>query len=297
LDAVGLGMLGRFTDINLARTATLTGGAWSVDLPLANLLDESRYRGKPSRQLTPAVLAASQFDCTLSTPKGITLVAILFHTLSLAARYRLSIAAPGGSLAAPVYQTAWSAVYPAVYDQTDLEYEDSNWWTGQLAVEDLDLYPRHLWIALSDPVIAAAIRLEFDDATNAAGSFDLGGLWVASTWSPEFNYERGRVLNLDPRDQRDESPSGREFGEERTPRRRLQMSWSRLSDDEARRLYDAGARARTTRPVIFAPDLEDPRSTLREAFPATFADDGLPAPTFTYPGLGRVSATLKEIIA
>lgn len=290
-------MLGRFTDINHARTATLTGGTWSGDLPLSNLQDETRYRGKPARQLTPANLAASQFDCTLSAPRGITLVAVLFHTLSLAAEYRLTMAAPGGSLAAPSYDTGWAPVYPRVYSSADLAYEDSNWWTGQLAVEDLDLYPRHLWIALDAPVIAGALRLELNDGTNAAGYFDLGGLWVASTWSPEFNFERGRELHLDPRDQRDESPSGREFGEERTPRRRLQVSWSRLSDDEARRLYDAGARARTTRPVIFAPDLDDPRSTLREAFPATFSDDGLPAPNFTYPSLGRVSATFREIIA
>lgn len=287
--------LGRFTDINLAASSTLAGGDWSADLPLANLLDASRFVAAPARQLDPTDLAASQFEATLYLPRSISLIALLFHTLSLSARYRVTIAPAGGTLADPVWQSAWTDVYPAVFAQGELEYEAENWWTGQLATEDLALYPRHLWIPLASPLIASKVRVELDDHLNDTGYFDIGGLWLAQTWSPTFNFDRGRELGLNPRDQKNEAPSGRSFSEERVPRRRLTVSWSRLEDAEAERLFDAGARARTIRPVIFAPDFDDPKSTLREAFPAMFT--ALPTPVRTYDGLGRVSATFEEIIA
>lgn len=284
--------LGRIADTNLARTATLAGGPCAAELPLTNLQDDSRYVGAPARFTTPA---EALIEAELPAPKAVDLVALLFHTLSLDALYRLTVAGVDGDLEAPVYQTGWTAAYPAIFDAEDLEYEDDNWWTGQLAAEDLDLYPRHLWISIDTAVISGAVRVEIDDGDNAAGFVDVGGLWIARTWSPEMNFERGRELGLDARDQKDEAPSGREFGEDRTPRRRLTVSWTRLQDDEARRLFDAGARARSTRTVLFAPDIDDPKSTLREAFPATFA--GLPGPSFTYAGLGRSSATFREIIS
>ncbi|MFN3858429.1 MAG: hypothetical protein ACK4RV_11845 [Caulobacter sp.] len=287
--------LGRFADINLARTAALSGGSWSPDWPLANVQDGRRYVGAPARQETPGDLAASQFDAVLLAARAVNLVAVLFHTMSLAARYRLTLASPGATLEAPTYDSGWKDVFPAVFDQAELDYEDSNWWAGQLAAEDLDLYPRHLWISLPQTLIAEQIRLEFDDADNAAGHFDIGGLWIARTWSPAFNFNRGRQPSAETRDQKEESPSGREFGDERTPRRIMTVSWSRLTDDEALRQLDAFARARTTRTVLFLPDSDNPKSLLREAYPATF--QASPSPTFTYDGLNSAQAVFREIIA
>lgn len=287
--------LGKFADVNLARTATLSGGAWSADLPLDNLKEDSRFVGAPARQEAPGTLASSRFDATLESPRALSLIAVLFHTLSLAAKYRLTVAGFGGTLADPVYQTSWLDVFPRMFATEELDYDEPNWWTGQLAEADLDLYPRHLWIPLSEPIVASAIRIELDDASNEAGYFDLGGLAIVSTWSPAMNFERGRELSMEFRDQEDEGPSGRLFFEERTPRRSLAVSWTMLQDAEARRLFDAGARARASRMVIFAPDLDDLPGLVREAFPATFR--AAPAPQFTYPGLNRLSATLREIIA
>jgi hypothetical protein len=287
--------LGQFSDINLAKAAVLSGGTWSAELPLANLQDDRRYIGAPARCETPTDLETSQLDVVPATAKGINLVAVLFHSLSLAARYRLRLVGPGGDIETPDFDSGWTDVFPAVFDQAELDYEDSNWWTGQLAAEDLDLYPRHLWIVLPQTLIAAQLRLELDDVTNADGYFDLGGLWVARTWSPAFNFNRGRSLGAEARDQKEESPSGREFGDERMPRRVLNVSWSRLSDDEGLRNVDAFARARTTRPVLFLPDTDNPKSMLREAFPATFQTSLVP--TFTYDGLNTAQAVFREIIA
>lgn len=288
--------IGRIADQNFALTATLSGGTWSAALPRDNLKTDRRFVAAPARQLTPTNLSASRFDATLSLGRTVDLVAVLFHTLSATARYHLRVAAPGGSFDAPIYNSGWRSVYDRIYDSLNLEWDDANWWTGQAtSEEDIGLYARHLWIVLPQPVLAGAIRLVIDDAANPAGYFDLGGLWVTRTWAPRINFERGRAPSIEPRDQSEEAPAGRLFPDERTPRRRLQLTWKRLSDAEAQRLFDAGMRARTARTVLVLPDVSDPGLMIREAFPANF--DPPPSPTYRHDGLNEVEAGFKEIIA
>lgn len=288
--------LGRIADQNLALTATLTGGAWAAGLPLNNLKADRRFVSAPARQTTPADLTAARFDAALPLPRAIDLVALLFHTLSLTARYRVTIAAPGGVIGEPVFDTGWKDVYGRVHDSVNLEWEDPSWWTGQASSEDdINLYARHLWVALPEPVLASVIRVEIDDRHNLAGFFDIGGLWLTRSWSPRINFERGRQPQIEVRDQAEEAPAGRLFADERTPRRLHSLTWTRLSDAEAQRLFDAGARARTTRTVLILPDVDDPVAMVREAFPAVFAPP--PRPTYRYDGLNEVEAGFKEIIA
>lgn len=288
--------IGRIADQNYALTAALTGGVWSADLPLTNLKADRRFIAAPARQLTPDDVLASRFDVELSLTRAIDLVALLFHTFSLTARYRVTVAAPGGSLDAPVHDTGWRSVYERIYDSMNLEWEDPNWWTGQGSSEDdIALYARHLWVVLPEPVLAEAVRVEIDDADNPHGFFDIGGLWLTRTWWPRMNFERGRQPSIEPRDQSEEAPAGRLFADERTPRRMHTLSWKRLSDAEAQRLFDAGMRARTSRTVLVLPDVSDPGVMIREAFPAVFSPP--PKPTYRYAGLNEVEAGFKEIIA
>lgn len=286
--------LGTFADQNLTETATLAGGTWSAALPLANLKGEE-YLQRPTRCEDVSSLAKSQFTVTLQFPRAVTLIALIFHTLAIDARYRLTVADLDGSFAAPMLQTDWTAVTPALWDSADLDWESPNWWTGQPLNEELDLYPRHLWIPLPAGPIVTAFKIEIDDRNNTNGYFDLGGLWVASGWSPEFNFERGRKLGLIDRNQVDEGPSGRRFPEARRPRRTLAVNWSGLFKADALRIYDAGMRCGTVKPVLFVPDLDDPVALFREAFPATFRAP--PEPTFRFEGLHQADAIFEEIIA
>lgn len=288
--------IGRIADQNFALTATLTGGTWAASLPLTNLQADRRFVAAPARQLTPADLTKARFDVDLSLPRAVDLIALLFHTFSLTAKYRVRVAAPGGSLAAPVHDTGWRSVYERIYDSLNLEWDDPNWWTGQGSSEDdIALYARHLWVVLPEPALADLIRVEIDDAANPAGFFDIGGLWVTRTWWPRMNFERGRQPSMEPRDQSEEAPAGRLFADERTPRRTHRLSWKRLTDAEAQRLFDAGMRARTSRTVLVLPDVSNPGIMIREAFPAVFSPP--PTPTYRYDGLNEVDAGFKEIIA
>ena len=285
-------MLGRFTEENLALTATLTGGEWSAALPLANLLDDTRYVSRPARQLHPNDPAKNRFEAALARPRTLNLIGVLFHGLGVGAEYRLTLAGPDG-FGAPVQGGDWTPVHGRMFPSQNLAWEEPNWWLGSARPEDLLLYPRHLWIVLDPGVLASAVRVEFRDPD--ATHVDIGGLWIGATWSPTFNFDHGRELGLDSRALSDEAPSGRMFHEDRTDRRRLTVNWNMLDPNEALRLFDAGKRAGTRRPVIFLPDASDPVSLIREAFPANFEKP--PAPRRGRRFANTVTATFKEIIA
>ncbi|MND22309.1 hypothetical protein D3C80_126850 [compost metagenome] len=287
------GALGRFTDENLIQTAVLGGGQWSAELPLANLKDEARFISRPTRQLFPADPAKSRIDIDLDRDRTINLIGVLFHTLGPAAEYRISIAAPGGALDAPTFTTGWKPVHGRMFPSVNLAWEEPNWWTGAGRPEDLLLYPQHLWVSLDPAIKATAVRVELKDPE--AAYFDIGGLWVCGAWSPQFNFDHGRELGLEARSLADEAPSGRVFHEDRASRRRLTVTWSMLDQNEAMRLFDAGARAGTRRPVILLPDVNDPVALMREAFPATFEKP--PAPRRGRRFENTIAATFKEIIA
>lgn len=288
--------IGRFSDSNLTAAATLSGGAWPVaGLGLNNLKDDQDYIGAPARCADNTSLANSKFEVLLAEPRLVSLVVLLFHTMGRSAKYRITIStAADPTYAAPLLQTAWEWVFPSIFDPVDLEFGLDNFWDGAVSASELDLYPRNLWAPFAE-VLAERIRIELDDRNNAAGYFDIGGCWIASGWSPTFNFERGRELAVNARDVIDEAPSGRFFAEERTPRRQLAVSYEMLSDAEAQRWVDAGMRARTTRTVLFAPDLDDAAALMREGFPGVF--ERPPGARFTYSRVNSTAITFKEILA
>lgn len=283
--------LGRLSDKNLARTATFAGGEWM--LPLANLATDERFIGAPAR-CDATDPGKSQFEVTLPAPRMLSLMGLLFHTLSSAATVRMTFAGPDLDFDTPVFATDWTRVYQRMFPSAFLPWETNNWWLGTIDQEEIDLFRRHLWVA-PPPVIIGAIRYEFDDQTNPDGVIDLGGLWLAQTFSPVMNFDRGRDLAILPRDLQDEAPSGRIFVEARTPRRQLTTTWSSLTDQEAYRFFDLGMRVTTARPVIFVPNLDDPVSVVREAFPALMHVP--PGPRFIRDRMNTVTATFKEILA
>lgn len=285
---------GKLYDTNLALTATLSGGTWSAALPLSNLKKEERYIAAPARCEDATDLAKSRFDVTLENPRVVDLVALLFHTISLSANYRITLAGLGETLDEAANVSEWSSVYGRLYDSASLPWEAANWWTGQVTQEEVDLVPRHLWISIEETLVSA-IRIEIDDQTHPDGEFDIGGLLIGAGFAAEINYERGRDLTLISRDLHDETPSGRVITEPRSGRRQLAVNYAMLDTVEAYRWFDAALRARTGGVVFFIPDVDDEPSRIREAFPATF--ERPPGLKLIYATQNTTAATFKEILA
>lgn len=289
--------LGRFTDLNLLLDATVAGpeGGWAAGLPLTNLLKEENYVGAPARCLAATDLALSRFELVLAQPLVPNLFSIFFHTLSINARYRIT----GSDLAdtgylAPTLSTGWRWVYPSLYDPTELEPWQDNFISGTVSAAELSLLRRHLFVPL-DPALVQRLRVEVDDQEHPDGWFDLGGAHLATAFSPTMNFDRGRELSVIPRDTIDVTPAGRRFVDAQAAQRVLSVSYSNLTDAEARRFLDAAMRARSARTVVFVPDLDDAAATIREAFPATFGKP--PTARITWPNLAASAFTLEEILA
>lgn len=301
--------LGQIADSNVMAFSTIGGGVWSSALPLANILNNAkaaapRHIGAPARCLQVANLSASRFDIVMDRVRGVSLVGLLFHTLSLDALFRIRTADLTGSLDAPDWISDWRPVYGPLYDSADLPWEAPNWWSGQIEQDDLDLYPRHLWIPTQldgqpiddpQPRVCGKIRIEIDDHLSSAPWFDVGGVFIASTFSPVMNFDRGRTVGLEARSRVDEAPAGRRFPDNRRARRVHNVSWSFLTKAEAWKFFDASVRAGSTAPVLFIPDAGDELSLPREAFPGFI--EKAAEPRFVREGEHVVTATIKEIIA
>lgn len=280
--------LGRISDINLAEGAALAGGVWA--LPLTNMLDPLMV-AKPARCADVGTLASSQFTMTLARPRALNLIGLLFHTMSLSARCRVTLNDGNGQV---VNIPTWRDVHPRLFPTSSLDWEQENYWDGRPTGADLDLYPRNMWISFDAPLIAASVTIEINDQAHPDGAFDIGFIWAASTWSPAFNFERGRELSLEKRDRVEESLSGHQVGEYRRPRRMLRVSWADLQKDEVLRFTDIGMRSGTTRPVLFIPDFTDDPNLAREAFLATLETP--PPARFNFGGRHSTEIVLKEIM-
>ena len=279
---------GRLSDRNLATNGALTGGQWV--LPLENLLDP-KMLAKPARCTDIANLASSQFTIKLARPRTLDLVSLLFHTMSRTAKYRVTLKNAAGVV---INIPEWLDVYPRLYPSAVLEWEDENYWDGRTSAADLNLYPRSLWIPLEPALIVEEIHIEIDDSQNPAGEIDIGYLWVAATWSPAFNFERGRTLALTQQNRADESLSGHPVGEYRRPQRVMTVNWADLEKHEVLRFTDIGARVGTTRPVLFIPDIYDQVDMFRESFLATLETP--PTARFQFQGRHSSELVLKEIM-
>jgi len=285
---------GKIVFVNPVARATLSGHQ-VAPLVLDNLKTDRDYVGRPWRCTDCTDLAKSRFEVLLDEPQLIDMVALLFHTMSRSARYRITFAeAEDAAYAAPLATTGWRWVYPSLYDPLDQLFGVENFWDGALAQSVIDLAPQHLFAPV-DEVLAGRFLVELDDQLNPRGFFDVGGMWAVSMWSPTMNFERGRELNVLARDLIDEAASGRRFGERRTPRRSQSITYAMLKDDELRRFIDAGMAVTTTGTVLFVPDVDDPAAMAREAFPATFSRP--PGGKFTYQLMNSTAFTLEEILA
>ncbi|MDZ4372676.1 MAG: hypothetical protein U1C74_14795 [Phenylobacterium sp.] len=290
-------MLARFADINMALAATVAApaGGWATSLPAANVASDVDPVGAPARCIAPGDLALSRLELVWPHAFVPTQAGVYFHTLSLGARVRITASTLADTTyATPTISTGWQWVYPSLYDPIELEAWMENFLSGTVTSEAVALTRQHLTLPLA-PGLMQRMRFEFDDQEHPRPWFDVGFAHVAATLSPLINFDRPRDLTVSPRDQIDVAPSGRRFYDVRAAQRVLSVSWSNLTDAEARRFVDAALRARQVGTVILVPDITDPASTFREAFPATFGK--LPDARLSWPGLARTAFTLEERLA
>lgn len=217
----------QFSFYNHADAATLSSGSWSA--ALANLqqgLLSLRARS------TNDDLASTTMRIDLgASPPVVRLVAFARHNLSTAATVRILAGTTAG--ASDIYDSDSFDAWPAVYLPEDLEWEDDNFWTGQISAAEADGYPISLIHDCAENIVARYWTISFSDTSNPDGYVELARLWMGPVWSPQYSYALGNGFGWEARTVNEYSLGGVLFSDQRAPARVLSLRLPALSAAEA----------------------------------------------------------------
>lgn len=183
--------------------ATLSGGSWSVPLPLSNL--KNRLLSKKARSNDDAA-NSTIINIDLGSAKPVqTFGAIASNVSASGATFRLR----GGN---------------------DVSFSTYLYDSGTLSANK---QTPNLIIGLDSAVSARYWRLELIDTANAAGYVQLGRLFIGPALSPADNYNKGADIGYQSRSRVIESLSGIEYFDKKPVRRSFKFALDLLSDADA----------------------------------------------------------------
>ena len=252
---------------NVADGATLSGGLWLTAAPLANL--QQRLLSKVARSVD-LLETSTRLDIDLGTASTIVrFVALARHNLTTSATYRITAGSTVGG--ADLYDSTTMPVWPAVYLPEDLEWEDDNWWEGQISATEAEGYPIALEHDVGSNIRARHWRIALADPANPVGFLDIARLWMGPLWAPQRNLGYGAAFTWEARSIAEYSLGGVLFSEPRPPARVLRFTLNALNDAEAYGvLLDAQRRVGTDGEVWVIPNWDDAARRFKRDFLARF---------------------------
>ena len=252
---------------NVADGATLSGGLWLGTAPLANL--QQKLLSKVTRSVD-LLATSTRLDIDLGNASTIVrFVALARHNLTTAATYRITAGTTVGGT--DIYDSTTLPVWPAVYLPEDLEWEDDNWWEGQISAVAAQGYPIALEHDCDANIRARYWRIALTDAANPAGYVELARLWMGPLWAPQRNLSYGAGLTWEARSVSEYSLGGVLFSEPRPPARVLRLTLNALNDAEAYgTILDAQRRVGTDGEVWVIPNWDDAARRFKRDFLARF---------------------------
>jgi hypothetical protein len=279
---------------NRGDTAILQGGDWQ--LPLLNLQDRILQRVARSRDLK---LASTQM--TVSLDRGRSIRAIVFSETNASTSSRKRIRAFGidGQM---VWQTGdagsdgWEDVYPRERPTRQMQWRDTNFWSGKPVPEDLDGSTQSITTIMPQLFYIARFTVEFDDRSNPDGFLDLGFLYVVGQWQFSLNMKPGQQIGFMARSTSARSLGGTLYHSRKRHPRTLRGEWDYLPDAEAlSQLYELQRRAGTDLPIFFVAKPDDVVNRQRLSFLCRMSELP-PISRGVVPGRSAGALVLEEII-
>lgn len=180
-----------YSDANAVYSPTFSGGLWEPTAPLTNL--QNRFLAYKARSMDCAS-DNTQFVEDLATDRGVQVVAIPRHNLSLTATATLNLYDSAMSL---LYAETVSA-FPIMYPWGSLTFGDPHWFAGTLTAEEreLNIYPVPLLWVLDQPVLARYVEVKIVDTENPDGYVELTRLFVSPGWQPTVNAAYGSTIGV-----------------------------------------------------------------------------------------------------
>lgn len=277
---------------NRADEATLSGGSWSASMPLTNL--QNRRITIYARSAN-AALASTKFDCALTRTRGVRVVGLINHNLSLQALVRLR-GGDDATFASVAYDSGWVEAWPAVYPTLTLEWEDDNWWTGKLSEEDRAGYTANHLFILPRITLGRYWRVEIDDTANASGYIQIGRLFVAGQWQPTRNISYGTSIQFEDKSLIEEAIGGAEYFDARPRYRvtRAALDWMDQDEGFARAL-ELQRKQGISEEVLLIYDPDDTVHRIRHSYLGRLRT--LSPIEHPYFNVRRMPVEIKEIVA
>jgi len=197
----------------------LTGGSWQIGLDA--LKDPALQRVARTASADPAdtILAVD-----LGRERTIRILCLCNHTMDLDGRVRVRGWNDAGTTSL-AYDSGWTDAFPAIFDTSDLEWEDDNFWSGQIDPEQIEDYPSNYIHVLPQQEFLRYWSVELENPTNPAGYIDVGRLFMAPGWVPRWNFTLGPTLGVETDTLTDTTLAGVEEHERREPRRVAALRW------------------------------------------------------------------------
>jgi hypothetical protein len=258
--AVAKGIIGftRWTD-----SVGYSGGSWDDEYPASNLtlLPLSRVARTTGRGLADTKVVG-----TFARGRPVRLFGIVRHNLTLDAEYRLRLY-EDIERTVQIFDSTWREVWPRVYTDEQLEWEDDQWWSGRYSNDEIAGYNWTAPIWLEDLYFPASFLLEFNDQANPAGYIEIGLLEIAQGWQLGVNYAVGANVGLKHRTLESEALGGVKYFERRDAPRRFDGLINYLPHDEAMtKAFEHQRQLGIDLPFLWFPTPDNPLHWVRNSF-------------------------------
>jgi len=248
---------------NRVDRSVLSGGAWSSGLPLANLQD--RILSHPARS-TNALDTSTWFTVIFPTAWRINVVALCKHNLDADAWWRVRAFSDSGFSNA-TYDSGFVQVWKPYTGTHDEAWEAPSFWDNRVTFDDANGYLWHAILAVPNNQESRYWKIEISNTTNAAGYLQIGRLFMAAAWSPQYNFNYGASLQFEDHAEIEEAVDGTEHFLVKPVYRVVRLALDWLSTDEAMRgLLDLQRTMGVTGEVLFMWDPQEIEHLVRRSF-------------------------------
>jgi len=215
---------------NYTDRSSVSGGSYLSSLPLINI--KNRVFAKKARS-TNLNYSSTQFELELDGSKQTDVISIAAHNFSNSSQIRVSFYNDIAKTEL-AYDTGLIDVWPSVYTQDELEWENLNYWEGTILQEDIENFtPLFYHIAKSDSLLyPRKILVEIFDNSNPIGYVEFGRVFVGTAFQPKLNMQFGASIGYTINTEVEASQNNTEYFDRKRPRRTVSFTLDGLTMQE-----------------------------------------------------------------
>lgn len=240
-----------------------SGGSWREEYPITNVgvIEQARVARSTDLSVESCTVRA-----TLPRERPIQLIGIVLPNCSITAEFRLTRRDYYGEA---FDDTGWLKVYPEVYRQGDLNWQDQRFWTRSYTTDEIAGFKFTRPYDTDDIRMSMSVEIQFNDPANEDGFLDVSYISLAESWQLLTNMSWGSSHGFDSRSKVVQARGGAKSFDRLPKPRRLTAQLDDIEHEEAMsRVYELQRQADITDAVLVHPYPDEPGQWLRTTFVA-----------------------------